>query len=88
MSSHTIYLYIYGSTVLVELGRFISFLIYTQSVGFLGRGIRPSQGRHLHTNIHASCGIRTTISTFERAKTVHALDREATAIGITYDQLC
>jgi hypothetical protein len=43
---------------------------YTQSVGFLGRGISPSQGRNLdtgqhkhrinaHTGIHASSGIRT-----------------------------
>jgi hypothetical protein len=41
---------------------------YTQSVGLLGRGIRLSQGRYLHTeqhkqnkrtDIHASSGIRT-----------------------------
>jgi hypothetical protein len=37
----SIYL-IYGSTSLVDLDRFFSFLIYTQSVGFLGRGISPS----------------------------------------------
>jgi hypothetical protein len=30
---------IYGSTAFVELGRFFSFLIYTQSVGLLGRGL-------------------------------------------------
>jgi hypothetical protein len=29
---------IYGSTALVDLGRFFNFLIYTQSVGLLGRG--------------------------------------------------
>jgi hypothetical protein len=34
-----------------------------------------------HTNIHASSGIRTTIAVLERAKTVRALDRAATAIG-------
>jgi hypothetical protein len=45
--------------------RFVSlqFLNLKQSVGLLGRGISPSQGRYLHTNtqtdIHASCGIRT-----------------------------
>jgi hypothetical protein len=39
---------IYGSTALVDLGRFFSFLICTQSVGLLGRGISPSQGRYLH----------------------------------------
>jgi hypothetical protein len=47
-----IYLPTYGSTALVYLGRFFSFLIYTQSVGFLGRGISPSQGRYLHTEQH------------------------------------
>jgi hypothetical protein len=43
------HLFIYGSTALVDLGRFFSFFIYTQSVGLLGRGISPSQGRYLHT---------------------------------------
>jgi hypothetical protein len=33
----------------LELGRYFSFLIYTQSVGFLGRGISPSQVRYLNT---------------------------------------
>jgi hypothetical protein len=47
------------------LGRFLSFLIYTQSVDLLGRGISPSQGpatyiqQQTHTDIHASSGIRT-----------------------------
>jgi hypothetical protein len=41
-----------------------SFLILRQSVGLLGRGISPSQGRYLYkhrinTNIHASSEIRT-----------------------------
>jgi hypothetical protein len=48
----SIYLYIYGSTALVDLGRFFSFLIYTQLIGLLGRGISPSQGRYLHTEQH------------------------------------
>jgi hypothetical protein len=43
---------IYGSTALVELGRFFGFLIYTESVGLLGRGISPSQGFYLHTGQH------------------------------------
>jgi hypothetical protein len=55
--------YIYGSTALVDLGRFFSFLIYTQSIGLLGRGISPSQGHYLHTEqntyIHAASGIGT-----------------------------
>jgi hypothetical protein len=33
----------------VALGRVFSFLIYTQSVGLLGRRISPLQGRCLHT---------------------------------------
>jgi hypothetical protein len=48
----SIYLSIYGSTVHVDLGRFSSFLIYTQSVGLLRRGISLSQGRHLQTEQH------------------------------------
>jgi hypothetical protein len=46
------YLSIYGSTALVDLDRFFSFLICTHSVGLLGRGISPSQGRYLHTEQH------------------------------------
>jgi hypothetical protein len=43
-----------------------SFLIRRQSVGLLGRGISPSQGRYLYkhrinTNIHALSGIRTHV---------------------------
>jgi hypothetical protein len=38
----SIYLWIYSPW---DLGRFFSFLIYKQSVGLLGRGISPSQGR-------------------------------------------
>jgi hypothetical protein len=43
------YLSVCGSTALVDLGRFFSFLICTQSVGVHGRGISLSQGRYLHT---------------------------------------
>jgi hypothetical protein len=59
-------LWLYNS---LHLDRFFSFLIYTQPVGLLGRGISPSQGRYLHieqhntkwthTDIHASSGFRT-----------------------------
>jgi hypothetical protein len=45
----SIYLSIYLSTAHVDLGRFFSFLIYTQSIGLLGRGISLSQVRYLHT---------------------------------------
>jgi hypothetical protein len=37
-----IHLPIYGSRALVDLGLFFSFLIYTESVEILGRGISPS----------------------------------------------
>jgi hypothetical protein len=40
---------VYGCTTLVDLGRFFNFIIYKQSVGLLGRGIIPTQGRYLHT---------------------------------------
>jgi hypothetical protein len=43
---------LYGSTVLENLGRFFSFLIYTQSVGLLGQGISLLQDRYLHTGHH------------------------------------
>jgi hypothetical protein len=36
----------------VRLGGFFSFLIFSQLVGLLGRGISPSQGRYLHTDEH------------------------------------
>jgi hypothetical protein len=46
------HLSVYGSTGLVDLGRFFSFLIHTHLVGLFGRGIGPSQGRYLHTEQH------------------------------------
>jgi hypothetical protein len=61
MSSYnTMYLSIYGSTALVDLGRFFSFLIYTQSAGLLGRGISPSQGCYLHTEQYKQNTLRFT----------------------------
>jgi hypothetical protein len=41
-----VYIWLYNPCL--DLGRFFSFLIYTQSVGLLERGISPSQGRYLH----------------------------------------
>jgi hypothetical protein len=84
---------IYRSTAPVDLGSVYSFLIHTESVGLLGRGISPSQGRYLHTVEHKTYSKRTqtsllrmrfepTIPVFERAKTVHALDHAATIIGL------
>jgi hypothetical protein len=72
-----------GSTTLVDLGRFLSFLIYRQSVGLLGRGISPSQSRYLHTEKQAqNKRTQTSMPVFKRTKTVHALDCAATVIGI------
>jgi hypothetical protein len=68
---------------------------HTQSVGLLWRGISPSQVSYLHTEQHKhrlnahkhQCpwvGFERTTSVLKRAKTVHALDRSATAIGRTW----
>jgi hypothetical protein len=83
---------IYVSTALVEIGRFFSFLIHTPLRGLLGRGIRRSQGRYLHTERHKQSKrtqtsmprveLEPTIPVFEKAKTVHALDRAAIVIGV------
>jgi hypothetical protein len=81
------------STALVDLGRLFSILIYTQSVGLLGHRISPSQGRCLHTEQHKhrinarkhpclEWDSNLTIPAFERAKTIHFLDRAATVIGV------
>jgi hypothetical protein len=74
---------------LLGLGCFFSFLIYTQTVGLLGREIRPLQGRYLHTEQHKHrinarrhpCLEWDSNPVFERAETVHALDRAATVIS-------
>jgi hypothetical protein len=76
---------------LLDLGRFFCFShLFTQSVGLLGRGMSPSQGRYLHTGQHkqnkrtqtsiSQVGFEGTIPVFEQAKTVHVLDRAATVI--------
>jgi hypothetical protein len=67
-----------------------SFLVLRVSVGLLGRGISSSQGRYLHRTTQAQnkrrqtsmpwVGFEPMIPAFERAKTVHALDRTATVI--------
>jgi hypothetical protein len=58
------------------------FLNQRHSVGFLGRVISPSQGRYLTQTQNKQkqtpmlrVGFEPTIPVFERAKTVHALDR-------------
>jgi hypothetical protein len=88
----SIYLSVCGSTALVDLGHFFSFLTYTQSVGFLGRRISPvlrslpthrtTQTRNKRTQTSVlRVWFELTIPTFKRAKTVHALDRAAIVIG-------
>jgi hypothetical protein len=64
---------------------------FTQSVGLLGRGIRPSQGHYLHTEEHKhnkrtqtsmpQVRFETRIPVFEQAKTAHALCGANTMIG-------
>jgi hypothetical protein len=71
---------------LCTVAALLSFPIYTQSVGLLGRGISPPQGRYLqrinaHTHIHASSGIRTHDPGVRMGEDVHALERAATVIG-------
>jgi hypothetical protein len=74
--------------------RFVSlqFLNMKHSVEFLGRVIRPSQGRYL-TQTHNKhkqtsmplVGFQHTIVTIKRAKTVHASDRAAIMIGFVFN---
>jgi hypothetical protein len=76
----------YGSTTLVDLGRFFSFLIYTKSVGLLEWGISPSKGHYLHTTTQTQnkrtqasmprVGFEPKIPVFDREETVHTLDRD------------
>jgi hypothetical protein len=47
-SHYAIIIYLWPYSPL-DVGRFIGFLIYTQTVGLLGRGISPLQSRYLHT---------------------------------------
>jgi hypothetical protein len=81
---------IYGSTILVDLGRFFSFLIHTvgrtlwtgdQSLArpLRTHGTTQTQKKRTQTSI-PRVGFEPTIPAFEQAKTVHALDRAATVI--------
>jgi hypothetical protein len=84
---------IYSSTTLVDLGRFLTFLMYTQSVRLLGRGIRSLQDlclpRTTQTQLKGTqyrhpClewDSNPMIPVFERTKTVYALDGATTVIG-------
>jgi hypothetical protein len=77
----------------MNLGRFFSDLILTQSARLLGREVRLSQGGHTYTHRATRTGNKRTrtsmprvgfaltIPVFKRAKTVHALDCAATEIA-------
>jgi hypothetical protein len=66
--------------------------LFTPFVGLLGQRISPSQGCCLHRTTQSQneraetllheVGFEPTTPVFGRAKTVHALDRMATVIGI------
>jgi hypothetical protein len=87
------YLPVYGSTVLLlHVGRFFSLLtLYTvDRIALMGdqpvaRPLpihRTTQAQNKHTQTSMPwVGFEPTISTFERTKTVHVLDRAATVIG-------
>jgi hypothetical protein len=73
-------------------GLFLNVVVFfTHTIGLLERVIRPSQGRYIQTWQHKHrinaqtsmswVGFEPMIPAFERAKTVHALDRAATVIG-------
>jgi hypothetical protein len=79
---------------LFDLGPFLSSLIFLHSrYDFLGRGNQPlarplsehrtaqTQKKRTQTSI-LQVGFELTIPMFERAKTVYALDRLATVIGV------
>jgi hypothetical protein len=63
-----------------------------QLVGYLGRGISPTQDLYLHTGKHNTqkcrhpsmprMGLEPTIAVFEQSKAVRAADRPATGTGL------
>jgi hypothetical protein len=86
----SVYLWLY--CLLLALGSFFSYLIFYTVGRTPWTGISPSQGRYLHIGQHKQnkltytsmpqVAFKRTTSVFERAKTVHALDRAVTVIGI------
>jgi hypothetical protein len=85
----SLYLCLYSP--LFGLGRLFSFLICYTVGKTPWTGLSLSQGRYLHTGQYKQnkrtqtsmpqMGFEPTIPVFERAKTVHDLDRTATVIG-------
>jgi hypothetical protein len=86
----SICLSIYGSTaLLLDLGCFLSFLIFYTVSRTPWTGDQPitrplPAHRTAHTQNKPRIGFEPTITAFERAKTVHALDRVATVIGSAF----
>jgi hypothetical protein len=86
-----IHQWLYGP--LLGHGLFFSFvIIFTQTVGLLGRVISLLQSRYLHTGQYKQnkrthrqsvprVGFELTMPALERGKNVHALDRAADVIG-------
>jgi hypothetical protein len=75
------------------------FFCFTQTIGLLGREIRPSQGRYLHTgqqkhrikahsDIHAFSGIRTHDPSIRVSEDSSCLDRAATVVGVYETNAC
>jgi hypothetical protein len=89
------WLSLYGSTALVDIGRFCSFLILYTVCRTPWTGDQPiarplpihritqMHNKRIHTSM-PRMGFEPTIPVFERAKTVHALDHAATVIGDRY----
>jgi hypothetical protein len=86
----SVYLWLYSP--LMALAAFSVSSAFTLSVGHIGPGISPSQGRTCTQSTTQAqnkstqafmpqVGSEPTIPVFERAKKVHALDRTSTVIG-------
>jgi hypothetical protein len=87
ISSH---ISVYGSASLADLGRVFTLLIRTQSVLFLEGGSAATYTQNKGTQRSTSrVGFEPTTPVFYRAKTIHALDYEATVTAnhhISFDE--
>jgi hypothetical protein len=84
----SIYLFVSPQPSVGPWQLFQSLDLFIQTVRSLGRGISPSQGTTQTQNKRTQISMpqmrfEPTIPLFERAKTVHALDRAATVTGNT-----
>jgi hypothetical protein len=80
-------LFTYGSIGFAALGRFFQFINLRQSIGLLDGGSARrkaatyTQNKRIQTSV-LSVGFELTIQAFERAKTIHALDRTANVLSL------